>query len=160
MSDSEFARQTTDCKSIGAYHVFLGSSLVSSQSKKQTVVALSSAAAEYYALSNAVVEIVMMRSILEFLGMSQKNPTLIYVDSVSAKAIAERLADTKRSKTIDVRYNFVQQHIEERAVELAYIPTGDMSADVGTKPLPRESFLKHRDKLVGCFAFMQTWGLA
>ena len=76
---------------------------------------------------------------------------------VSAKAIAERLADTKRSKTIDVRYNYVQQYIEEKAIELAYIPTGEMVADIFTKPLSRELFLRHRLKLVGAFAFMLTW---
>ena len=108
-------------------------------------------------LSTVVIEVVHLRNILSFLGMEQQGPTTIYVDSTSAKAIAERLADTKRSKTIDIRYNYVQQYIEEKVVELAYIDTGEMVADTLTKPLSRDLFEKHRKRLLGNFQFMYSW---
>ena len=77
----------------------------------------------------------------------------MHVDSILAKAIAERLADTKRSKTIDVRFNYVHHYIEEeQCIELAYIESKEMVSDIFTKPLSRDLFVKHRMKLLGQLA--------
>ena len=114
--------------------------------------ALSTAAAEYYALSSAVIEVLLLRSIMAFLGEEQHGATTIHVGSILAKAIAERLADTKRSKTIDVRYNYVHHYIEEQSIELAYIESKEMVSDIFTKPLSRDLFVKHRMKLLGQLA--------
>ena len=77
---------------------------MSVKSKKQTVVATSSAAAEYYALAACVEDVIHIRNILEFLGVHQVGGTKVCVDSTAAKAIAERQAsDTSgRSKSIDI----------------------------------------------------------
>jgi hypothetical protein len=152
-SDAEFASQFPDCKSVSGFSVFMGPCLVSSSAKKQTVVALSTAAAEYYALSSAAIEVLLLRSIMGFLGENtNESPTTIYVDSISAKAIAERLSDTKRTKTIGVRYNYVHHYIEEGFLELAYIESKEMVSDIFTKPLSRDLFTKHRLSLLGQLA--------
>ena len=84
-------------------------------------------------------------------------PLFLLIALQQRLAIAERLADTKRSKTIDIRYNYVQQYIEEKIVELTYIETGEMVADTLTKPLSRDLFEKHRKRLLGNFQFMYSW---
>lgn len=156
-SDAEFAGQHKDGKSVGGFTVRLGGSIICCSSKKQTVVALSTAAAEYYALSSVCVEILMLRYTMGFLGFPQREPTLCYVDSTAAKAIAEKVADTKKSKTIDVRYAYVNDMVKRGIVQLAYIVTDNMLADIFTKPLPRDTFEKHRASLVGGFSFMLKW---
>ena len=57
--------------------------------KKQNIVALSSAEAEYVAASRAVSQAVWLRRIIEDLGEKQEGPTIIYCDSRSAIAISE-----------------------------------------------------------------------
>ena len=52
-SDVDWGRDPTDCRSITRYCFFLGDSLISWRSKKQTVVARSSAEFEYHAIANA-----------------------------------------------------------------------------------------------------------
>ena len=61
-SDAEFAGQHKDGKSIGGFTIRLGTGVLAASSKKQTVVALSTAAAEYYALSAACIDVLHLRN--------------------------------------------------------------------------------------------------
>ena len=92
----------------------------------------------------------------EFLGHPSDGPTTMYVDSTSAKAIAERLSETKKQKSIDVRYHYTQSFVERGQIEIAYIPTDAMTSDALTKPLSRELFEKHRRSMLGMFLFVLT----
>ena len=42
-----------------------------------------------------------------------------------------------KSKHIEILYHFIHDMVQKIVVELQYIPTGDQTADVHTKPLPR-----------------------
>ena len=77
--------------------------------------------------------------------------------TTAAKSIAEKVADTKRQKTIDTRFQYVQDLVRRKVIELAYVSTENMDADVFTKPLSRESFERHRSKLLNQFSFMLSW---
>ena len=55
-SDADWAGDPTDCRSITGYCFLLGSSLISSRSKKQTFMARSSIEAEYRALADTTSE--------------------------------------------------------------------------------------------------------
>ena len=52
-SDADWGGYVEDCKSISGYCFEIGGTIVSRRSKKQSCVALSTAEAEYMALSNA-----------------------------------------------------------------------------------------------------------
>ncbi len=43
----------------------------------------------------------------------------------------------QRTKHIDIQYHFVQEQVEEGLLELSYMPTNSIVADIMTKPLPR-----------------------
>ncbi|GKV12131.1 hypothetical protein SLEP1_g23321 [Rubroshorea leprosula] len=53
-SDADWVGNPSDCRSTTGYCLFLGNSLISWQSKKQTILARSSAKAEYRALGNGI----------------------------------------------------------------------------------------------------------
>ena len=59
-SDADWAGDPTDCKSTTGYCFFLGSSLISWQSKKQTHVARSSTETKYRALTNTTFELLWL----------------------------------------------------------------------------------------------------
>jgi len=61
-------------KSTTGYCVFLGGSLVSWKSKKQSNVAKSTAEAEYHTMATACLEITWLRYILDDLKSFRKNP--------------------------------------------------------------------------------------
>jgi hypothetical protein len=48
----------------------------------------------------------------------------------------------RRTKHIDVRYHYVRQLIAFGKMEVDYVPTADMLADVLTKPLPLPAFTR------------------
>ena len=157
LSDAEFASQHPDCRSVSGFLIYLGTSLINWASKKQTLVALSTAEpVEYYALLVVVQEVAYLKVLMEFLGHPSNGPTTMYVDSTSAKAIAKRLSETKKQKSIDVRYHYTQSFVERGQIEIAYIPTDAMTSDALTKPLSRELFEKHRRSMLGMFLFVLT----
>ena len=60
-SDADWAGDATDRRSTTGFCVFLGDSLISWKSKKQKTVALSTAEAEYGAMSSTAKEVIWLR---------------------------------------------------------------------------------------------------
>ena len=54
-----------------------------------------------------------------------------------------------RSRHIDIRYFFIKDRIQRGEINLVYCPTGEMVADVFSKPLQGGLFKKFRDVVMG-----------
>ena len=52
-----------------------------------------------------------------------------------------------QSKHIDIRYHFLRDCVQRGTIWLEYIQTDEQVADIFTKALCRQSFVKFRDKL-------------
>ena len=52
-----------------------------------------------------------------------------------------------RTKHVEMKYHYVREMVQRRAVELRYVPTDELIVDVLTKPLGRGKFMYFRDKL-------------
>lgn len=87
-SDATWGRDPSNVKSISAYCVFLGSSLISWKNKKQIVVAHSSAEAELRALACVTDEVTWLRLLLAD-GVALSSPTPVHCDSTCAISIAQ-----------------------------------------------------------------------
>ena len=144
-SDADWGGDINDRKSTSGYLFKISNGAISWRSKKQTCVALSTAEAEYVALSAAVQESLWLKQLLyELTGTAQSSVT-IFEDNQSAIAMTRNPQFHGRSKHIDIKYHFVREHVDSNDVTLHYCPTGDMTADMLTKGLSRESFQKLRD---------------
>ena len=73
-TDADWASQM-DRHSFSGYVFFMGGSLITWSSKRQSIIALSTAKSEYIAAIHAVKEIYWLWSILEELGNKQEKPT-------------------------------------------------------------------------------------
>jgi hypothetical protein len=146
-SDADWAGDKGDRKSTSGYAFFLNGSLVSARSRKQQTVALSTAEAEYVALSAAVQEAMWLRCVLKDIGIPQAAPILILEDNQSAISIANNPASHDKTKHIAIRHHFVRDSVEAGEVQLQYCPTNEMVADILTKPLAHDRFEQLRDKL-------------
>ena len=111
-------------------------------SKKQATVALSTAEAEYVALSAATQEAIWLRRLLTDVGESLEDPIVINEDNQGAIAMAKNPVGHARTKHIDIRYHFVREGVQNGAIILKYVATGEMIADILTKPLPKHPFEK------------------
>ena len=142
ISDADWAGCVDSRKSTSGYAFFMGNSLVSWASKKQSIVALSSTEAEYVALCAAAQETVWLRNLLCDVGLSQTKATCIKEDNQDAICLAKNPKDHTRTKHIDIKYHYTRQVIEEKKIKLDYTPTGNMVADTLTKGLPKVKFVE------------------
>eukprot|EP00253_Pinus_taeda_P025349 PITA_25349 len=85
-TDSDWARSVDDQKSTSGYVFHMGLGAISWASKKQSIVALSTAEAEYVA---AACQAVWMRRMLRSLGQEQAKATVIFCDNSSAIALSK-----------------------------------------------------------------------
>jgi len=141
-SDSDHAGDIDTSKSTSGILFFLGEYLVSWQSVKQQVVALSSCEAEYIAASTASTQALWLARLLGDLLGRDTEAVELRVDSKSALALAKNPVFHKRSKHSRVRYHFIRGFLEDGSIKASYINTKDQLADLLTKPLGRIKFLE------------------
>ena len=146
--DSDYANSVDDRRSVTGYVNFLASGPVTWQSKTQQSVALSTMEAEYMALAVEVQEVEHQRMVFDELGLPVVQPTIIKEDNKACQLFADHPGNFQRTKHIDVRYHFVRERIQRGSVRVDYVPTSDNVADIFTKALPREPFIKFRSMLV------------
>ena len=128
----------------------LNGAAVAWKSKRQLVVALSSAEAEFMAASALVQEVIYTRRLLENLGFPQKKTTLIYEDNSTRIAWSGgSVGGSDRAKHIDLREHFVHDAVEAKILKLMPVNSVDNVADLLTKPLTKAPFLSLRKTLLG-----------
>ena len=101
-SDADWGGDVDDRKSTSGYMLQIAGGPVSWKSRKQDTVALSTAEAEYVALSIAAQECVWMRRLLSELGNPPGGPTTILEDNQSSIATARNPQFHGRAKHIDI----------------------------------------------------------
>jgi hypothetical protein len=136
-SDSDWAGDRDDRKSIGAYVFMMGDGAISWKTKKQSSVALSSVEAEYMAMCQAAKEAVWLTGFLEDLGIHLRSTPVIFGDNQGALALAHNPVFHPRSKHISIQYHYTRELIQNGRIIVKYLPTKVMVADALTKSLPR-----------------------
>nr|GEV10802.1 reverse transcriptase domain-containing protein [Tanacetum cinerariifolium] len=128
---------------------FLGDKLVRWSSKKQKSTAILTIEAEYIAMSGSCAQILWMRSQLTNYGFVF-NKILVYCDNRSVIALCCNNVQHSRSKHIDIRHHFIQEHVEKGMVKLYFVTTDYQLADIFTKALSRERFEFLLPRLARC----------
>lgn len=108
-SDSDMAGDVDTRKSTTGVLFFFGESLISWQSQKQKVVALSSCEAEYIAATTAACQGIWLARLLSDLTNEQPGSVLLKVDNKSAISLSKNPVFHDRSKHIDTRYHFIRE---------------------------------------------------
>jgi hypothetical protein len=108
-SDSDYTGCKVDRKSTSGTYQFLGRSLVSRSSKKQTSVALSTAEVEYVAAGQCCMQLLWMRQTLRDFGYNLSKVPLL-CDNESAIRLADNTIGHSRTKHIDIQHHFLRDH--------------------------------------------------
>nr|AAU90089.1 putative polyprotein [Oryza sativa Japonica Group] len=146
-SDSDMAGDVDDRKSTTGVLFKLGENLITWQSQKQKIVALSSCEAEYIAATTAACQGIWLARLLGELQMKKPCCAMLKVDNKSAINLCKNPVLHDRSKHIDTRYHFIRERVERKEVEVEYTSSAEQLADILTKPLGKVRFLELRGKL-------------
>jgi hypothetical protein len=119
-SDSDYAGCKVDRKSTSGTCQFLGRSLVSLSSKKQTSIALSTAEAEYVAAGQCCAQLLWMRQTLRDFGYNLSKVPLL-CDNESAIRMVDNLVEHSRTKHIDIRHHFLRDHQQKGDIKVFHI---------------------------------------
>nr|GEU45804.1 hypothetical protein [Tanacetum cinerariifolium] len=138
-SDADHAGCIDSCKSTSGGIQFLGDKLVSWMSKKQNCTAMSTAEAEYVALSTSCAQVMWMRTQLQDYGFNY-NKIQLYCDSQSAISISCNPVQHSRTKHIHTQYHFIKEQVENGIIELYFVKTEYQLVDMFTKALPKDRF--------------------
>jgi hypothetical protein len=124
-----------DRHAISGYAFLIDGGAVSWSSKRQSLVTLSTAEAEYVAATHAAKEAVWLREFISEVYQPQ-DPMTLHSDSQSAIALARNEQFHARTKHIDIHFHFIRYVVEAGKIIIDYCPTEDMVADTLTKALP------------------------
>jgi hypothetical protein len=145
-TDADFANDN-DRKSRSGIAIFVNGNLIDWSSSKQQSVSLSTCEAEYIAMCAGAQRAKWITQLLHELGISHNTP-ILYVDNQAAKNMAVNDCSTRRTKHIDIRAHFIREMIHNKLLEVEYVGTDDMLADILTKNLVGRKFTNNRDKLM------------
>jgi hypothetical protein len=121
--------------------------MTSWQNREQFSIALSTTEAEYIVACSAICEAIWIWMLLIDLFDLEMEATMILCDNQSCIKMMENLAFHNESKHIDIRYLFIRDMLQRRAIKLQYDSTDEQVVDVLTKPLSRLKFEHFQDKL-------------
>jgi hypothetical protein len=140
-SDEDFVGCQLDRKSTSGTCQFLGSSLVSWSSRKQSSVAQSTIEAEYVAASSCCSQLLWITYTMSDFGEEYTHVPL-QCDSTSVISVAKNPVLHSKTKHIEVRYHFLRDNVDKGKIALVHVPTHDQLADIVTKPLDQANFTR------------------
>jgi transposase InsO family protein len=147
-ADASFADDERSSRSTAGFVFTLGGTAVAWRSKLQSLVTLSTAEAEYVALSDACKVVVVLQRTLAFLGFDVR-PVPMHEDNASALRLTVDPSAAQRTRHIAVRFHHVREQVAGGTIVIVAVPTALQRADLMTKPLPAPLHATHRAAIMG-----------
>jgi hypothetical protein len=148
VSDIEFTGYRDNRTSLYGYITYFCGAPISWKSKSGKSVTPSSTEAEYFASSEATKELMFVFNLLK--GMHEEKflnlLIILRVDNTGAIYIAYNHTTSPRTNFIDIRAHYVREIIDKGAIKILFIKSEHNEADIYTKHLGEDLFVKHASK--------------
>ena len=151
--DADFAADTDTRKSTSGLIGFLRGGPVSWASRRQSTVATSTTQSEFNALTEAAKDAVWLRRFnAEFSKSSSgdlKKPAAVKVfcDNQPAVKLSKNPEFHRRTKHFDIEVHYVRELQEKGEIEVCEVDTRNQLADIFTKPLKPDNFIRLREMI-------------
>ena len=123
--------------------MFIGCNLISWKSKKQDIVARSSAEAEYRAMALATCELIWLKHLLQEIRFGKDEQMKLICDNQAALHISSNPVFHERTKHIEVDCHFIREKIASGCMTTSFVNSNDQLTDIFTKSLrgPRIKYI-------------------
>ena len=111
-------------------------------------VVLSTAEAEYVAVSEVVKEIKFLYQMLRSMEIKVPLPIKVQVDNVGAIWLANNSSVSERTKHVDLRAHFVRDMIKDQVIEINFVKSAENDSDIMTKNQQGQHYMYAKSKLV------------
>ncbi|SCZ99308.1 BZ3500_MvSof-1268-A1-R1_Chr7-2g09478 [Microbotryum saponariae] len=146
-SDANWGACLTTSRSTMGYAFILSGAAIAWCSKREHRVAKSTTDAEYLSLSYTSGDAIHLSELLAELGAPVSGPVVLYGDNQGSLALAQHPTNHQGSRHVRISEHYVRERVAEKEIEVRYIATGDMFADIFTKALGPKPFIFHRENL-------------
>ena len=146
-TDADSTRNVLDRKSTSGYFTFVGGNLVTWRSKKQKVVALSSAEAEFRGMGKGLCELLWLKRLLMEIGFGPSMEMNLFCDDKATIDISQNPIHHDRTKHMEVDSHFIKQNLEEKIIRFSFVKSEDQLVDILTKAVSSKNFRELLDKL-------------
>eukprot|EP00438_Fugacium_kawagutii_P035748 Skav229342 [mRNA] locus=scaffold2596:309131:310621:- [translate_table: standard] len=136
--DSDWAGCASTRKSTSGFIIQFCGTTIHFGSRTQSVVALSSAEAEFYAIGTGCQEALFIRNFIKEAFGYHKFNIRIHTDSSAGKSMASRQGVSKKAKHIELKFMFIQNLVQAGIVSIHKIPGKDNPSDILTKYITLE----------------------
>jgi transposase InsO family protein len=148
--DADFAADEDKRRSTSGMVVTLNGRAVMWMSKLQSVVATSTAEAEFISAATGVKEALWIRKLLSEITGKGVAVQLRCDNQSAIHLIKQNTAGrTGRSKHIDVQFHFLKDRFQRGDLEVEFVETANQAADMFTKQLPGPALVRIAAQLMG-----------
>ena len=117
------------------------------RSKKQEVVALSSAEAKFRGIAKGITEVLWIKKLITDIGFPPQLLSQLKCDNKAAISILENPVQHDRTKHVEVDRHFIKEKIEDSNIELPFVRSEDQLANILTKVVTGKTFTLVLSKL-------------
>jgi hypothetical protein len=154
-TDADWAVDQTTRRSTSGYLTFVEGNLITWRSRKQKVVARSSAEAEFRGMAQGICELLWIKSVLKDLEIKYTNPIKLYCDNKAAIQIAHNPVQHDRTKHVEVDRHFIKKKLDQRIICFPFVRSASQLADVLTKTVSNKDF----DSIIDKFGMIDIYAL-
>ncbi|RVW35272.1 Retrovirus-related Pol polyprotein from transposon TNT 1-94 [Vitis vinifera] len=117
-TDADWAGSLTDRRSTTGYCSYMWGNLVTWRSKKQSVVARSSAEAKFKAMAHGICEGTWLQRILKELGIISNSTMTVLCDNKATISIAKNPVQHDRTKHVEIDRHFIKEKLKGEQSDL------------------------------------------
>ena len=118
---ADWVGNSNDRRSTSGYFTMVGGNLVTWRSKKQKVVALSSAKAEFRGIARGLTEILWFRKLMAEIGFPHTGACRLLCDNKATISISKNPVQHDRTKHVEVDRHFIKEKLEDGLIELLFV---------------------------------------
>ncbi len=146
-SDADYAGDHDSRKSTSGCVIQIYGNTAIWISRRQKSITRSTQEAEYVAASLTTQQVVYMKALLTQLGEPVYDKIPLYIDNTSTISAITNGAITERTKHIDIHYKISRDLHREGTIDVRYLKSSQMPADLLTKGLTKERSMELMEKI-------------